>query len=75
VANILLSQALCHLDIWKKNDTNGLLFRLGGSNRWVEGPSYLFDTITKFPESGFEELHVIMKAFLVPKNTGCVQQH
>jgi hypothetical protein len=52
------------MDIWKKNDRNGLLFRLGGSNQWVEGPSYLFDTITKFPESGFEELHIIMEVFL-----------
>ena len=45
--------AISHLDI--KNDRGGLLFLLGGSNRRVEGLSYLFDTITIFPKSGFEE--------------------
>jgi hypothetical protein len=32
--------------------------------RQVEGPSFLFDTITVFPESGFEELQLTMEAFL-----------
>ena len=47
--------AVSRLDIRKKSDRGGLLFLLGGSNRRVEGPSYLFDTITIFHKSGFEE--------------------
>ena len=46
----------------------GSLFRLGGSNRQVEGPSYLFGTITIFPESGFEEFQIIIEAFLVAES-------
>jgi len=40
--------ALCHLDICKKSNQGGLFFQLRDSNRQVEGPSYLFDTITIF---------------------------
>ena len=75
LATNLLSQLLCRPDIWKKNDRSGLLFRLGGSNSWFEGPSYLYDTITIFSESGFEETQLIMEAFLVAKNPRCVHQH
>ena len=45
--------AVSRLDI--TSDRGWLLFLLGGSNRRVVGPSYLFDTITIFPKSGFEE--------------------
>jgi len=75
LASILLSKPFCRLDIWENNDRTGLLFRLGSSNRWVEGPSYLFGTVTIFPESGFEELQLTMEAFLVAKNLGFVHQH
>jgi hypothetical protein len=47
--------AVCLLDIRMKSDQDGLLFLLGGSNRQVEGSSYLFDTITIVLKSGFEE--------------------
>ena len=58
--------AVCCLHTRKKSDRGWLLFLLGGSNRRVEGPSCLFDTIIIFPESGFEELQHIMEAFLAP---------
>jgi len=61
--------AVCLLYIWNKSDQCGLHFR--GSNRQVEGPSFLFDTITIFLESGFEELQLIMEAFLVTKSWLC----
>ena len=67
--------AICLMYVWNKSDQHGLHFRLRGSNCQVEGPSYLFDTLTIFPESGFEELQLIMKAFLVTKSSGCVHQH
>jgi hypothetical protein len=67
--------AVCHLVIRKKSDRGGLLFRLGGSNRLVKGPSYLFYIITSLCESGFEELLFILKAFLVAKSPGCVHRH
>jgi hypothetical protein len=38
--------AVCHLDICRKSNQGGLFFQLRGSNCQVEGPSYLFDTIT-----------------------------
>jgi len=44
---VLLYSGLCR--------STTLLFLLGGSNCRVEGPSYLFDTITIFRKSGFEE--------------------
>jgi hypothetical protein len=54
--------AVSLLDIWKKNDRGGLVFRLGGSNRRKEGPSYLSDTISIFPASSLEETQRIMQA-------------
>ena len=57
--------AVCRLDIWKKSDRVGLICRLCSSNLRVEGTSYLYDTTTIFPESGLEELGLIMKASLV----------
>ena len=54
--------AVCRLDIWKKSDRGSLVSRLCGSNLRVEGTSYLYDTTTIFPESGLEELELIMKA-------------
>ena len=52
----------------EKERPRWLLFRLGGSNRQVEGPSYLFGTITIFPESGFEEIQLIIETFLVAES-------
>jgi len=43
-----VESALCHLDICKKSNQGGLFFQLRSSNHQVEGPSYLFDTITLF---------------------------
>ena len=40
--------SVCRLDIWKKSYWGKLVFRIWGSNRRVEGPSYLFSTITFF---------------------------
>ena len=62
--------AVCRLDIWKKNDLGGLVCRLGGSNRRAEGTTYLFDTTIIFPESGLEELQLIMEVFLVTQRPG-----
>ena len=59
LASILLSRLLVS---WKESARGGLVFRLGGSNRRVEGPSYLFDTISIFPESGLEGPQRIMEA-------------
>jgi hypothetical protein len=40
--------AVCHLDICKKSNQGGLFFQLRRSNCQVDGPLYLFDTITIF---------------------------
>jgi hypothetical protein len=45
------------------------------SNRWVKGLSDLLDTITIFPESGLEELQIIMEAFLLAQSPAFVHQH
>lgn len=66
--------AICHLNMWKKSNRGGLPFQLGGFNRQVEGPLYLFDTITIFPENGFGELQLIMEAFLDTKSPVSVHQ-
>ena len=60
--------------MWKKSNRGGLPFQLGGFNCQVEGPLYLFDNITIFPENGFGELQLIMEAFLVTKSPVCVHQ-
>lgn len=46
--------AVCHLVKWKKRDRGGIVFRLLGSNRWVEGPSCLPE-IPIFPASGLRK--------------------
>jgi len=56
------------------SERGGLVFRLGGSNRRVEGPSYLFGDIPIFPESGLEELQLIMEVFLVTQSPGSVHE-
>jgi len=70
LVSILLSQPL---DIWKKSNQGGPLIQLRGSNCQVKGPSSLFDT-TIFPESGLEELELIMEASHVTQSPGCVHR-
>ena len=67
--------AICHLNVWKKSNRDGLLFQLGGFNCQVEGPLYLFDIITIFPEYGFGEPQLTIEAFLVTKSPVSMHQH
>ena len=67
--------AICHLNMLKKSNRDGLPFQLGGFNCQVEGPLCLFDTIIIFPENGFGELQLIMEAFLVTNSPVPVHQH
>jgi len=66
--------AVCRLDICNKSNQGGLFFQLRGSNCQVEGPSYLFDTLTIFLKVVFRNSQLIMEAFLVTKSLGCLHQ-
>jgi len=44
------------------------------SNHQDEGPSYLFDTLPIFPESGLEEHQLLMENFLVTQSLGSVHE-
>jgi len=51
LGELFAEPATCLLDIRRKSDRVGLLFRLTNSNRRAEGPSFLFGTIIVFSES------------------------
>jgi hypothetical protein len=58
--------AVCRLCIWEKSDRDGVVFRLWRSTRRRHA-------IIIFPESGLEELQLIMEAFVFIQSPGCVQ--
>jgi hypothetical protein len=79
IFNVVIGQhsvqpAVCRLDIWKKNDRGGLLYRFGGSDRRVEGRLICMRLLPILHTSGLEELQHNVEARLVAKSPGSVHQ-
>jgi len=50
------------------------MFGLGSFHCWVEGISYLLQTVPVFPENCMKEFRLIVEAFLVRQSPGPVHQ-